>query len=175
MIYKTVIKADKKMGNDRHIANATNKTKAMWQVINKEAGKNPQNEQEMELKCGVKKVTNPRDIAELFNSYFAEIAEKLIKQNDKNKSLYQMSTKINSYNATMFIFPATETEIEEVIKNFQGKHSAGTDEIPDYVIKKCIEEIKNPLAHLCDASMKCGIFPDRFKIAKVKPLYKKRG
>jgi hypothetical protein len=41
-----------------------------------------------------KKVTNPRDIAELFNSYFAEIAGKLIKQNDKNKSLCKMSTKI---------------------------------------------------------------------------------
>jgi hypothetical protein len=86
-----------------------------------------------------------------------------------------MSTKINNCNAMMFIFPVTETEIEEVIKNFQRKHSAGIDEIPDYVVKKCIEEIKKPLAHLCNASMKSGIFPDRFKIAKVKPLYKKRG
>jgi hypothetical protein len=50
-----------------------------------------------------------------------------------------MSTKINSCNATMFIFPVTETEIEEVIKNFQEKYSAGIDEIPDYVVKKCIE------------------------------------
>jgi hypothetical protein len=45
-------------------------------------------------------------------------------------------------------FPVTETEIEEVIKNFQGKYSAGIDEIPDYVVKKCIEEIKKPLARL---------------------------
>jgi hypothetical protein len=101
-----------------------------------------------------------------------EIAEKL-KQNDKNKSLCQMSTKINSCNATMFIFPVTETETEEVIKNFQGKHSAGTDEILDYVVKKCIEAIKKPLAHLCNASLECGSFPDMFKIAKVKRLYKK--
>jgi hypothetical protein len=122
MIYKRVIKEAKKQENDdRYIANATNKTKAMWQAINKEAGKNPQSEQEMELKYGVKKVTNPRDIAELFNSYLPETAEKLMKQNDKNKSLCQMSTKINSCNATtrMFIFPVTETEIEEVIRNFQ--------------------------------------------------------
>jgi hypothetical protein len=39
--------------------------------------------------------------------------------------------------------------------------------------RTCIEEIKKPLEHLCNASMKCGIFPDKFKIAKVKPLYKK--
>jgi hypothetical protein len=56
MIHERVIKEAKKRENYRHIANATNKTKAMWQVINKEAGKNPQNEQEMELKYGVKKL-----------------------------------------------------------------------------------------------------------------------
>jgi hypothetical protein len=27
-------------------------------------------------------------------------------------------------------------------KNFKGKYSAGIDEIPDYVVKKCIEAIK---------------------------------
>jgi hypothetical protein len=56
MIFKRVIKEAKKRESDRYVANATNKTKAMWQVINKEAGKNPQNKQEMELKYGVKKL-----------------------------------------------------------------------------------------------------------------------
>jgi hypothetical protein len=54
-----------------------------------------------------------------------------------------------------------------------GKYSAGTDGIPDFVVKKCIEVIKMPLAHICNASLEAGIFPDRFKIAKVKPLHKK--
>jgi hypothetical protein len=43
----------------------------------------------------------------------------------------------------MFIFPVTEIEIDEAAKNFKGKYSAGIDEIPDYVVKKCIETIKN--------------------------------
>jgi hypothetical protein len=64
----------------------------------------------------------------------------------------------------MFIFPVTETEIEEVIKNFQGKHSAGIDEITGYVVKKCIEEINKPLAHLCNASLECGIFQIGLKL-----------
>jgi hypothetical protein len=54
-----------------------------------------------------------------------------------------MSTKINSCNATMFIFPVTDWN-RRSDKNFQGKHSAGIDEIPDNVVKKCIEEIKKP-------------------------------
>jgi hypothetical protein len=30
-----------------------------------------------------------------------------------------------------------------------------------------------PLAHIYNASLEAGIFPERFKIAKVKPLHKK--
>jgi hypothetical protein len=47
----------------------------------------------------------------------------------------------------MFVFSVTEIEIVEVVKNFRGKYSAGTDEIPDCVVKKCIEAVKWPLAH----------------------------
>jgi hypothetical protein len=33
--------------------------------------------------------------------------------------------------------------------------------------------MKKPLADICNVSFASGIFPDRLKIAKVKPLYKK--
>jgi hypothetical protein len=62
----------------------------MWQIINKEAQKKNIKWTGNGTEIWVKNVTNPRDIAELFSSYFAEIAEKFIKQNDKNKSLCQM-------------------------------------------------------------------------------------
>jgi potassium voltage-gated channel Eag-related subfamily H protein 8 len=60
-----------------------------------------------------------------------------------------------------------------MVKNFKGKYSAGTDRIPDLVVKKCIEVVKMPLAHIYNAFPEAGIFPERFKIAKVKPLHKK--
>jgi hypothetical protein len=41
------------------------------------------------------------------------------------------------------------------------------------VVKKCIEVVKMPLAHIYSASLEAGIFPERFKIAEVKPLHKK--
>jgi hypothetical protein len=58
-----------------------------------------------------------------------------------------------------------------MIKHLKGKLSAGIDEIPDYVVKRGIEAIKKSLAHIYNASLEFGIFPDRFKIAKVKPFY----
>jgi hypothetical protein len=35
------------------------------------------------------------------------------------------------------------------------------------VVKKCIEMVKLPLAHIYNASLEAGVFPERFKIAEV--------
>jgi hypothetical protein len=36
LVYKRIIKGAKKKENDRHIASAKNKTKAIWQIVNKD-------------------------------------------------------------------------------------------------------------------------------------------
>jgi hypothetical protein len=38
----------------------------------------------------------------------------------------------------MFLFPVTESEVEKVAKDLKNKLSAGIDDIPDYVAKRCI-------------------------------------
>jgi hypothetical protein len=63
--------------------------------------------------------------------------------------------------------PVTETEVEKVTKNLKGKLLAGIDGIPCYIVKKCIEYIKNPLAHIYNASLESCTFPDRIKMVKV--------
>jgi hypothetical protein len=105
----------------------------------------------------------------MYNSYFTEIIGKLVKQHNVSRA----PQEINSCNETMFIYPVTEIEIIEVVKNFKGKYLAGIDGIPDFVVKKCIEVVKRPLAHIYNASLEEGIFPERFKTAKVTPFYKK--
>jgi potassium voltage-gated channel Eag-related subfamily H protein 8 len=112
---------------------------------------------------------NLKDTAEMFNSYFTEIIGKFVKQNNGS----QAPQEIDSCNETMFIYPVTEIEIAEAMQNFKRKYSAGTDRVPDFVVKKGIEVVKMPLAHIYNASLEAGIFPERFKIAKVKPLHKR--
>ena len=50
---------------------------------------------------------------------------------------------------------------------------AGIDEIPDYLVKLCIQLLKKSLANIHNASLEWGIFTDQLKIAKFTPLYKK--
>jgi hypothetical protein len=62
------------------------KAEAMWQIINKGMGKIQQNEQNIELKYWLRKITDSQDVAEFFNSYFSEVTDKLKKNYDRNYS-----------------------------------------------------------------------------------------
>ena len=58
-------------------------------------------------------------------------------------------------------------------KSLKGKPTAGDDDIPENLVKQCMQLIKGPLAHIYNLSLNSGVFPDIWKTAKVKPLYKK--
>ena len=148
--------------------------KAAWQVINKELEKSSINNKNIELRWGKNKISNPRAIAELFNSYFVEIVEKLTDQNCGTHATYNMtSLKINTSPHTIFINPVSENEVEKVINNVKGKCQSGFDDVTDSIVKKCVHFIKKPPADTCNASFASGIFLDRLKLAIVKPLHKK--
>jgi hypothetical protein len=81
--------------------------------------------------------------------------------------------KINTSPQTIFLNPVSEKEIEKVIKNLKGKHSAGFNDVTDSIVKKSVQFIKTPLTDICNSSFASGIFPEMLKIAIVKPLHKK--
>ena len=162
------------MDNNDHTNTAKNKSKAAWQVINKELGKTTINNKNMEITWGENIITNPTATAEIFNSYFVETVEKLTDQNRGTLTTYNMTTfKMNTCPQTIFINPVSENEVEKVIKNLKGKHSSGFDDVTDSIVKKCVQFVKTPLADICNASFTSGIFPEMLKIAIVKPLLKK--
>ena len=40
------------------------------------------------------------------------------------------------------------------------------------IVANVIPVISNPLTHICNNSLKTGVFPSRMKIAKIKPIFK---
>jgi hypothetical protein len=45
----------------------------------------------------------------------------------------------------MFVYPVTEDELNQVVSKLKGKSTAGFDQIPEYLVKECIQDIKKPL------------------------------
>ena len=95
--------------------------------------------------------------------------EELVEQKS-NGSVYNL--KIQQCPNSIFIYPVTE-EVIDLTKSLKGKPTAGDDDIPENIVKQCIQLIKGLLSHIYNLSLTSGVFPNVWKTAKVKPLYKK--
>jgi hypothetical protein len=75
--------------------------------------------------------------------------------------------------SVLFLFPVHEEEIVTVVSKLRGKKSAGIHEIPEFLVKECIQCIKKPLSYIYNESINRVSFPNLMKTAKIRPAYKK--
>jgi len=73
----------------------------------------------------------------------------LVKQKS-NGSVYNL--KIKQCPNSVFIYPVTE-EMISLTKSLKGKPTAGDDDIPENLVKQCVQLIKGPLAHIYNLSL----------------------
>ena len=66
-----------------------------------------------------------------------------------------------------------ETCIKNIIEQLHTKSSSGYDEISTKLLKLIKPTILKPLTLIINQSLTTGIFPDKLKIAKITPVYKK--
>ena len=57
--------------------------------------------------------------------------------------------------------------------SLNGKKSCGHDNIRPNHLKQCVSSLKDPITHVLNTSIRSGIVPQKLKIAKVIPVYKK--
>ena len=119
-------------------------------------------------------ISSTNDIAKYFNNFFINVGPKLANEINTNGKL-PYSHYLNSINVnTSFKFKTVnETEIEKIIRNLKPKYSAGYDNISSVLLKLSGDALIKPLVAIINQSLTTGIFPQKLKIAKVIPIYKK--
>ena len=70
-----------------------------------------------------------------------------------------------------FFRDVTEIEIKKVVSTMKS-NSCGVDQIGIFFIKSCISSIGHVIADMCNFSLKEKIFPDKWKVAIIKPIPK---
>ena len=125
-----------------------------------------------EFSSGDHIVTNGKNIANSFNTFFTDIGPNLAKNisecPDNKFTDYLDIPKVHS----LFLKPVTSDEIVKIVTKFRNKFSCGIDGVSMSIVKKTISVIAQPLAEICNKSFINGIFPDKMKIAKVIPVFK---
>ena len=107
-------------------------------------------------------------IVQEFNNFFVSIGPQLATNiSSSTNHMVYMNTVANS----IFIPDITTIEVMNVILLLKNS-CAGWDDIPAYVMKRCINVYIEPLTHIIDKSMKEGVFPSKLKLAKVVLIFK---
>ena len=65
----------------------------------------------------------------------------------------------------------TGDEITKMMGQFKGS-AAGWDTLKPSVMKNIKEDVKYPLAHICNLSFFTGVFPKELKLVNVAPVFK---
>ena len=112
-------------------------------------------------------------IANTFNNYFINIGPKLANQikNPVNKSFRDFLTLNNGLDFQFY--HVKRKDIANVIDHLHAKLSYGTDGISTVLLKRMKDRMIELLSIIVNQTLSIGIFPDRLKIAKIIPLFKK--
>ena len=118
------------------------------------------------------KISDPVKIANEFNNYFINVASNITKKlprTPKSPLDYLSSPNLDSF----FISPCTAEEISSLIQSFKNGKSSGPNSIPVKLLKILNLPISKDLSVLVNESFVMGTFPEKLKIAKVIPIFKK--
>ena len=74
----------------------------------------------------------------------------------------------------MYLYPATEHEVESLLRKLPNKNSSGHDNISNTLLKALSNSIITPLTVVFNKSLEEGEFPLSMKKADVVPLYKSK-
>jgi len=170
--YDMKLKILRKEQTAAHINQAENKSKALWQFINNERKAVANKEHQMKIQLNNQLISDPLQIANHFNTYFATIAEQTIHNSNITPNVTVNNPQHITNNKLHFL-PATRKEVIKAIETLKPKTSSGVDEISAKLIKKCKDELVGPITILINKSLKQGTFPSQLKISKVYPKYKK--
>ena len=112
-------------------------------------------------------ITDFKEKSELFNSFFAKQCSLIETQSTLPTQIFLKTNKsLNNINFS-------ESDISNVIRKLDPNKAHGHDQISIRMLKICDKAISKPLHLVFSSCMDSGMFPTKWKMANVVPVYKK--
>ena len=140
-------------------------SKATWKILNTVLGKPVSSKDHTFIDLNSDISSTP----DAFNKHFLEAGRTII--NEERQGLYRNYLS-NPPNVSLYLTPTTQEEIKKYLDNLKFT-AAGIDDIPPKLLKLTSDAIARPLSFLINLTFQKGVFPNKLKIAKVTPVYKK--
>ena len=167
------MKASKRLYYNDYFLENINNSKKIWNGIKEIVRFTPKiNQKIVKIMQNGNELTDPKQVANAFNKYFANVGVNLARSIPKVNKLPLEYLK-NPVSNTFYLFPITPSEVEIQISNLKPGKSAGPYSLPVNILKIIRNVISVPLASLFNTSISSGVVPEKFKVANVVPVCKK--
>lgn len=137
--------------------------KKFWNFVNmkKKTGGVP-----LVMKHNYRKSTNIQESCDLFADYFKEVYA------DSNLNVANIPN-INSNSINIGLIKLSIGEVFIAMLHLNKNKGIGSDLVPPLLLIKCAAALCLPLAFLFNLSLSNGVFPKKWKIASITPVFKK--
>ena len=150
-----------------------NNLKDTWVAINEVICRNYRTNLPEIFKINGKSVKDNQIIADESNAFFSNIGKKLASEINRNTDV-NYAQFLNNPCLLNLNFHAISTEsILKVIDKLSSKNSQGHDGVSTKLLKSIKCEASEPITIIINQTFRTGIFPDKLKLAKVIPIFKK--
>ena len=106
-----------------------------------------------------------------FNRFFTSVGADL--SAGINSDIFFSDYLWEPINNRLEFVPVVEQEVNKIIDELNSNTSCSYDGISTNLLKQIKPEIIKPLTKLINKTIQSGVFPDKLKIAKVIPIFKK--
>jgi len=175
-IYTKILRQAKIIYYDTQFNNKTNSIKQLWNNLNRVcSASNKKKEctsiQKLLLSTDVETI-EPKLISNTLNDYFCSVGPNLVKNLPTITSLCteSMTTQVSD---SIFVKPITSVELCEIIRSLNIKKSCGEDGFRPQLVKENMSLLCEPLLYMFNLSLVSGVVPNKLKIAKIIPIFKK--
>ena len=118
-------------------------------------------------------ITNPVEIANVFNSYFSSIASQTKVNIKHSKKRFSDFLKNRARNSFFFFKSYDKDEIALIISSLDSTKSVGPNSIPTEILKLLKNYNSCKIVDILNMSFTSGVFPSALQLAKVIPVHKK--
>lgn len=145
------------------IENSNGEPKKFWQFIN---GKRKSNSLPCKLELDGRIATDDADKAKLFAEFFSSVYV----QHEHDDGLRDFIDKRCEQN-TFHITPSQEA-IQNVLRRMDVNKGVGPDSISPIFLRSCADVLSKPLHIMFTKSIEECVYPDKWKIGRIIPIYK---
>ena len=114
----------------------------------------------------------------MFKDIFSNLDESLLIKLPNAPNKYKIEYAFQYYLKFVIEKPfhlsiASEEEVFKIIQNINISKAAGIDNLSGKILKNGAEILANPLSEIFNLSVTSRAYPNAYKVAKLKPIFKK--